>query len=107
MRPESLQFFRDLLDAPGPSGDERAAARVWRAYAESFAAVRADALGSSFAEIQPEGSPSVAVFGHIDEIGFVVNHVDDEGYAWFGARRRMGSRGAGRSTRPHPRARRD
>ena len=25
----------------------------------------------------------MAVFGHIDEIGFVVNHVDDEGYAWF------------------------
>ena len=83
MRPESLQFFRDLLDAPGPSGDERAAARVWRAYAESFADVRADALGSSFAEAQTSGSPSVAVFGHVDEIGFVVNHVDDEGYAWF------------------------
>jgi putative aminopeptidase FrvX len=84
MRQESLQFFRDLLDAPGPSGDERAAARVWRAYAESFADVRADALGSSFAESQPSGSPSVAVFGHIDEIGLVINHVDDEGYAWFG-----------------------
>ena len=84
VRPESLQFFRDLLDAPGPSGDERAPARVWRAYAESFADVRADALGSSFAESQSAGSPSVAVFGHIDEIGLVVNHVDDEGYAWFG-----------------------
>src|ERR1700759_2598835 len=84
MRPESLQFFRDLLEAPGPSGDERPPARVWRAYAESFAHVRADALGSSFAEAQASGSPSVAVFGHIDEIGLVINHVDDQGYAWFG-----------------------
>ena len=83
MRPESLQFFRDLLDAPGPSGDERMPARVWRSYAESFAEVRADALGSSFAEAQSYGSPSVAVFGHIDEIGLVINHVDDEGFAWF------------------------
>ena len=84
MRQESLQFFRDLLEAPGPSGDERPAARVWRAYAESFAEVRADPLGSSFAEAQSSGGPSVAVFGHIDEIGLVINHVDDQGYAWFG-----------------------
>ena len=24
------------------------------------------------------------MFGHIDEIGLVVNHIDDEGFLWFG-----------------------
>ncbi|MGN6377505.1 MAG: M20/M25/M40 family metallo-hydrolase [Gaiellales bacterium] len=83
MRPESEAFFTDLLEAPGPSGDERAAARAWRDYAAGFAEVRFDALGSGFAETNPGGSPSVAVFGHIDEIALVVVHVDDQGYVWF------------------------
>jgi putative aminopeptidase FrvX len=83
MREESTQFFRSLLEAAGPSGDERAAARVWRGYAEGFADVRVDGLGSSFAAVNNGASPHVAVFGHIDEIGLVVTHVDDEGFVWF------------------------
>ena len=85
MREESTQFFRHLLEAPGPAGDERAPARVWRTYAEAFAEVHADALGSSFATVNPSGSPHLAVFGHIDEIGLVITHVDDEGFLWFDA----------------------
>jgi endoglucanase len=83
MRHESAEFFRRLLEAAGPSGDERAPAREWRAYAGGFADVRADALGSSFAAVNAGGSPHLAVFGHIDEIGLVVTHVDDEGFVWF------------------------
>ncbi len=85
MRSQSESFFFSLLDAAGPSGDERNAARVWRDYASGFAAVSHDRLGSSFAVANQEGSPSIAVFGHIDEIGLVVNHIDDDGFLWFGA----------------------
>jgi endoglucanase len=83
MRAESDTFFRDLLAAPGPSGDERAAAKVWRAYAAGFADVRGDALGSCYAAVNAEGERSVAVLGHIDEIGLVITHIDDEGFLWF------------------------
>ena len=79
-----MQFFERLVDAAGPSGDERLPARVWREYASAFADTRHDTLGSSFAEAVPDGDPKVAVFGHIDEIGLVINHADDEGYLWFG-----------------------
>jgi len=79
-----MQFFERLVDAAGPSGDERLPARVWREYTSAFADTRHDTLGSSFAEAVPDGDPKVAVFGHIDEIGLVINHVDDEGYLWFG-----------------------
>jgi endoglucanase len=84
MRKQSMQFFERLVDAAGPSGDERLPARVWREYAAAFADTRHDTLGSSFAEAVPNGDPQVAIFGHIDEIGLVINHVDDEGYLWFG-----------------------
>jgi putative aminopeptidase FrvX len=85
MRDESMQFFRRLVEAPGPSGDERIAARVWRDYVSGFAEPVHDRLGSSFAVANADGTPSLAVFGHIDEIGLVVNDVDDEGFVWFGA----------------------
>jgi putative aminopeptidase FrvX len=84
MRKQSMQFFERLVDAAGPSGDERLPARVWREYTSAFADTRHDTLGSSFAEAVPDGDPKVAVFGHIDEIGLVINHIDDEGYLWFG-----------------------
>ena len=29
------------------------------------------------------GGPSVAVVGHIDEIGLIVHHIDDDGFLWF------------------------
>jgi putative aminopeptidase FrvX len=84
MRPESESFFIDLLEAAGPSGDERAPARVWRDYTTNFATVSSDAMGSSFAAVG-DGKPTVAVFGHADEIGLVIVHVDDDGYLWFAA----------------------
>jgi putative aminopeptidase FrvX len=83
MRTESQTFFTDLLDAAGPSGDERAATRVWRRYAEQFAEVKTDSLGSTTAAANPGGTPVIGVFGHIDEIGLVIVHIDDEGYLWF------------------------
>jgi endoglucanase len=83
MRKDSRTFFTDLLEAAGPSGDERAATRVWRSYAEKFAEVSTDALGSTMAVANAGADPVIAVYGHVDEIGLVVVHIDDEGYVWF------------------------
>jgi endoglucanase len=83
MRAESETFFRDLLAAAGPSGDEREAARVWRDYTGAFADVRGDALGSGIATVNAGAERTLAVMGHVDEIGLVVTHIDDEGYLWF------------------------
>ena len=83
MRQDSRDFFLSLLDAAGPSGDERAPARIWRDYASGFASVETDALGSSHATVNSAGERTVVVMGHIDEIGLAITHVDDEGYLWF------------------------
>jgi putative aminopeptidase FrvX len=77
-------LLRELLTAPGPSGYEAAPSDVWRAAAEQFATVSSDALGSSVARVAGTGKgPLLAVIGHIDEIGLVVTHIDDDGLVYF------------------------
>lgn len=80
---DSLKFLRKLLDTPGPSGFEAAPAKVWREQASQFAKVRADVAGNSIAEVNPAGSPTIMLAGHIDEIGVIVTYIDDEGYAYI------------------------
>jgi len=78
-----IAFLERLLDAPGPSGFEVRAARVWREEAERFASdVRVDVSGNSFATVNPGGGPVVMLAGHIDEIGLQVTHIDKEGFVY-------------------------
>ncbi len=89
--------LRDLLVARGPSGNETAPAAVWRAAAESFGAeVDTDVLGTPRAVVASSdpsaagarradgGSRRLLVMGHIDEIGLIVTHIDEQGYLWLG-----------------------
>lgn len=84
IKAESLQFLKKLLDTPGPSGFESAPAKVWRTEAAKFAKVRGDVAGNSIAEVNPGGSPTIMLAGHIDEIGVIVTYIDDQGYAYIG-----------------------
>ncbi|MDQ3780349.1 MAG: M20/M25/M40 family metallo-hydrolase [Chloroflexota bacterium] len=84
MDPDRLSFLRRLLDAPGPSGYEAAPADIWRTEATKFAAeVTRDVTGNSYARVGTLDGPTVVIAGHIDEIGFVITHVDPEGFLWF------------------------
>jgi putative aminopeptidase FrvX len=75
-----------LLAAAGPSGYEQAPAAVFREAAGAFAEVTYDTVGSSVARVPgTAGGRSVAVVGHIDEIGLIVHHIDDDGFLWFTA----------------------
>jgi putative aminopeptidase FrvX len=76
------ELLERLLTTPGPSGQERAAAAVWREAAAPVGEVSSDVLGSSWVRVPgTEGGPSLAVVGHIDEIGVVVTHLGDDGIA--------------------------
>ncbi len=84
MQDSSVAFFKRLLALPGPSGYEAAPARAWREEAEAFAdRVWADVAGNSFAMVNPDNQPRVMLAGHIDEIGLMVNHIDDDGFLYF------------------------
>jgi putative aminopeptidase FrvX len=83
------QVLLDLLSARGPSGYEAAPAAVWREAASAFAEVSTDVLGTPLARVAPkhgfeQGARRLLVMGHIDEIGLIVTHIDDDGYLWFG-----------------------
>jgi endoglucanase len=80
------ELLEKLVTAAGPSGHEIDPARVWREACAGFAdEVSVDHVGSSLARVRgTEGGPSLAVIGHIDEIGIHVSHIDDDGYLHFG-----------------------
>lgn len=81
---DSFEFLARLLDTPGPSGYEIAPARIWREEAERFCdRVEADVSGNSIAILNPGGSPRVMLAGHIDEIGLIITHIDEEGFLYF------------------------
>jgi putative aminopeptidase FrvX len=80
----------DLLNACGPSGYETAPAAVWREATKGFAKVSTDVVGTPLALVAPKHdarTPArrLLVMGHIDEIGLIVTHIDDQGYLWFGS----------------------
>ncbi len=84
LSPSAVSFLKRLLDAPAPSGFEAVAARAWRAEAETFAdKVSSDVAGNSIAEVNPGGSPTIMLDGHIDEIGVIVQYIDDDGYVYI------------------------
>jgi endoglucanase len=78
----------ELLQARGPSGYEAAATEIWRRAAAVFADAGVDRVGTPRALVAPrhgyEGDARrLLVMGHIDEIGLIVTHIDDDGYLWF------------------------
>ena len=86
MRPESLDFLKAIVNAPSPSGYEQPAARAYRAYTEGVAdRVTTDVHGNVAAILNPEASTRIMLAGHMDEIGFIIHHLDDEGLLHFQA----------------------
>jgi putative aminopeptidase FrvX len=81
---ETLQMLKELAEAPGVSGQEEAVRRVMRRYLEPLGEVLTDNLGSVIGRKEgPAGGPKVMLAGHLDEIGFMVTRITDEGYLKF------------------------
>jgi len=85
MTDQDFQFFRELVEAPSPSGFEQPAQRVIRRALEGVAdEMRTDVLGNVIATVNgPAGAPRLMLAGHCDEIGFMVKYIDDRGFLFF------------------------
>jgi len=76
-------FLRNLLETPSPSGYEGAAQQIVRDYVKGFADdVRTDLHGNVIAVKNPDAPLRVMLAGHCDQIGLIVQHVDDEGFLY-------------------------
>jgi endoglucanase len=83
MHDSSLAFLKDLLDTPSPSGFERPVQDVVRAWARPYAdEVRTDRHGNVLAVRNPGGQPRVMLAGHCDQIGLMVQHIDEGGFLY-------------------------
>ena len=83
MDDSALQFLKDLLVAPSPSGYEQPVQAVVRRYAGQFAeTVTTDWHGNVVACVNPQGSPRIVLAGHCDQIGLQVKYIDDRGFVW-------------------------
>jgi putative aminopeptidase FrvX len=84
----NTKLFQRLCETPGVAGREERVREVVRgAIRGLFDEVREDAMGSLIctrkATSGTKRKPTrVLICAHMDEIGFYVRHVDDNGYAW-------------------------
>ncbi len=80
---KNLNFFKDLVAAPSPSGFEAPAQKVVKAYLKDCAdEISQDLNGNLIACKKGSGKLKVMVIGHADEIGMIVNHIDESGYVY-------------------------
>ncbi|NUL81885.1 MAG: M42 family metallopeptidase [Armatimonadetes bacterium] len=85
MRSESLDFLIRLVNASSPSGYEAPASSLFVDYVSPFSDdVMRDVIGNVAAVVNPGGSPRIMLSGHVDEIGFIVRYISEEGLIFFG-----------------------
>ena len=77
--------MKEMMEAFGPSGFEREASAVAKEYMEPYVdEVVADKLGTiTFIAEGLETQPRVLLAGHIDEVGFIISSVTNEGFLTF------------------------
>lgn len=86
MDDKDFAFLKQLVETPSPSGYEQPAQRVVRAQLAAAAdELTTDVMGNLIARLAGQGGPKLMLAGHCDEIGFMVQYVDDNGFIYFGA----------------------
>lgn len=85
MEEKELQLLKDLTDAKGVPGNEGAVRNVFVNYAEKYAdKISFDGLGSVIAkQVGDVSGPKVLFAGHLDEVGFMVTGITEEGFIKF------------------------
>lgn len=83
MEAAALDFFKRVLETPSPSGYETQVQEVVREYVAPFAdRVTTDLHGNVIAVKNPEAPLRVMLAGHCDQIGLIVQHIDDQGFLY-------------------------
>jgi len=79
---DHVELLKALTEAYGVPGYETEVRALVRRYLEPFGTIEQDRIGSLICR-QGESGPRVMLAGHMDEIGFMVNHITKEGFVKF------------------------
>jgi len=86
LRKESYDFLKAVQETPSPSGFEQPVQRIVRRRMKPFAdSIETDVHGNVIVAVHPKGAPRVMLAGHCDQIGLMVNYIDDNGFIFFSA----------------------
>lgn len=84
MNKDELKYLKTLVHSHGAPGAEESVQKVFRERLDGHCdGLETDVMGSVIAVKNPKGKVKVLLDGHSDEIGFIVNYIDDSGYLWF------------------------
>ena len=85
MNQDTLQLFKTLTELPGTPGNEHQVRKFMRTQLEKYAdEVVQDRLGGIFGVKRgDEKGPTVMVAGHMDEVGFMVTQITENGMIRF------------------------
>lgn len=84
MESSELEFLKTILETPSPSGYEGPLQQRVREYVTEFAdQVTTDVHGNVIAVKNPDAPLRVMLAGHCDQIGLIVQHIDDEGFLYI------------------------
>jgi putative aminopeptidase FrvX len=85
MNHETLELFKTLTELPGASGNEHAVRSFMKSELEKYSnEIVQDRLGGIFGVKRGnEDGPTVLVAGHMDEVGFMVTSVTENGMIRF------------------------
>ena len=81
MNADSKKFLQRLVETPSPSGYEHDVQKLVRERIKPWSdEVRTDVMGNVFGVRNAGGLPRIMLAGHCDQIGFIVNHITDDGF---------------------------
>ncbi|MCP2035252.1 putative aminopeptidase FrvX [Planomicrobium sp. HSC-17F08] len=85
MNSETRELFKTLTELPGAPGNEHAVRKFMKQELEKYSDdVVQDNLGSIFGvKNGPQDGPKIMVAGHMDEVGFMVTQITDNGMLRF------------------------
>jgi len=85
MTREQRDFLAQLIDTPTPSGSESAGSLLLGRRITAMTGIKSsiDMHGNLHAVFDAGAKTTVMLEGHVDEIGFIVEYIDDKGFVYF------------------------
>lgn len=79
-----IELLKELTEAPGISGYEQDVREIIRRHLRDVTTIEQDHLGSIVCRKDGESdTPRIMLAGHMDEVGFIVKLITDEGFIKF------------------------